>query len=545
MFKKFQDYWRKYQQERQAQVIVETDEQVLSTDKGRHQRQIEAWDISPTDPLLTYFLSSPGVVEIDKLNLTSPTLDVLRDKDYKLALPLVSQGELIGLINLGPRLSEQEYSTDDKNLLNNLATQAAPALRVAQLARQQQAEALQRERLAHELRVARIIQETLLPKEIPQPEGWSVAALWQPAQEVGGDFYDFFQLPDGRLGIIIADVTDKGVPAAMVMATTRSILRAVAERCIEPGLVLENVNNQLVPDIPTNMFVTCLYLILNLSTAEVVYANAGHNLPIHCTSEKVIECRVTGMPLGLMPDMKYEVKSLNMSSGDRLLLYSDGLSEAHNPDGEMFGIPRIRELLSDRSELEGEQLIDYLFRSLHEFTRPDWTQEDDVTFVTLERVLVNSGEKTSLDGGVRTLVEFELPSEPGNERQAAERVIMAVEPLGLSDTRQKKLETAVAEATMNAMEHGNQYDPQKPVSVKVSASTGALAVRIIDYGGKGEIPDSTIPDLDAKLAGEQSPRGWGLFLIQNMVDDMRITRDATHHMMELIINLKGEANGQS
>jgi serine phosphatase RsbU (regulator of sigma subunit)/anti-sigma regulatory factor (Ser/Thr protein kinase) len=545
MFKKFQDYWRKYQQERQAQVIVETDEQVLSTDKGRHQRQIEAWDISPTDPLLTYFLSSPGVVEIDKLNLTSPTLDVLRDKDYKLALPLVSQGELIGLINLGPRLSEQEYSTDDKNLLNNLATQAAPALRVAQLARQQQAEALQRERLAHELRVARIIQETLLPKEIPQPEGWSVAALWQPAQEVGGDFYDFFPLPDGRLGIIIADVTDKGVPAAMVMATTRSILRAVAERCIEPGLVLENVNNQLVPDIPTNMFVTCLYLILNLSTAEVVYANAGHNLPIHCTSEKVIECRVTGMPLGLMPDMKYEVKSLSMSSGDRLLLYSDGLSEAHNPDGEMFGIPRIRELLSDRSKLEGEQLIDYLFRSLHEFTRPDWTQEDDVTFVTLERVLVNSGEKTSLDGGVRTLVEFELPSEPGNERQAAERVIMAVEPLGLSDTRQKKLETAVAEATMNAMEHGNQYDPQKPVSVKVSASTGALAVRIIDYGGKGEIPDSTIPDLDAKLAGEQSPRGWGLFLIQNMVDDMRITRDATHHMMELIINLKGEANGQS
>jgi anti-sigma regulatory factor (Ser/Thr protein kinase) len=331
----------------------------------------------------------------------------------------------------------------------------------------------------------------------------------------------------------------------MLMATTRSILRAVAERCIEPGLVLENVNNQLVPDIPTNMFVTCLYLILNLSTAEVVYANAGHNLPIHCTSEKVIECRVTGMPLGLMPDMKYEVKSLSMSSGDRLLLYSDGLSEAHNPDGEMFGIPRIRELLSDRSKLEGEQLIDYLFRSLHEFTRPDWTQEDDVTFVTLERVLVNSGEKTSLDGGVRTLVEFELPSEPGNERQAAERVIMAVEPLGLSDTRQKKLETAVAEATMNAMEHGNQYDPQKPVSVKVSASTGALAVRIIDYGGKGEIPDSTIPDLDAKLAGEQSPRGWGLFLIQNMVDDMRITRDATHHMMELIINLKGEANGQS
>jgi serine phosphatase RsbU (regulator of sigma subunit)/anti-sigma regulatory factor (Ser/Thr protein kinase) len=544
MINKIQAYWRNYQQGRSAQASSEADELEVSTSEGRPQGQVLAWDIPANDPLLTYFLSSPAVVEIDKLNLASPTLEVLREQGYMLSLPLVSQGELIGLINLGSRLSEQEYSSDDKHLLNNLATQAAPALRVAQLARQQQAEARERERLAHELRIARVIQETLLPKEIPQPDGWGVAAYWQPAQEVGGDFYDFIQLSDGRLGIVIADVTDKGVPAAMVMATTRSILRAVAERCVEPGLVLENVNNQLVPDIPNNMFVTCLYIILNPSTAEVIYANAGHNLPIHCTSERVIECRVTGMPLGLMPDMKYEEKSLTMRSGERLLLYSDGLSEAHNPEGEMFGIPRIRELLSDQSALEDEQLIDYLFRELHAFTGPEWTQEDDVTFVTLEGVTVDSGEQTAEEEKFHTLVDFELPSEPGNERQAAEKVILAVEPLGLSSTNQKKLETAVAEATMNAMEHGNRYDPQKPVLVNVSASDGTLVVRITDQGGSGEIPDSTIPDLDAKLSGEQSPRGWGLFLIKNMVDDVRITSDASHHIMELIINLKGDANGR-
>lgn len=543
MVNKLQAYWRKYRSERRTPADVEVDELEATTTDRSHKGQVLAWEIPAHDPLLTYFLSSPGVVEIDKLNLSSPTLDELREQGYMLALPLVSQGELIGLVNLGPRLSEQEYSSDDKHLLNNLATQAAPALRVAQLARQQQAQARKQERLAHELRVARVIQETLLPKEIPQPPGWGVAAYWQPAQEVGGDFYDFIQLPDGRLGIVIADVTDKGVPAAMVMATTRSILRAVAESCIEPGLVLENVNNQLVPDIPNNMFVTCLYIVLNPSTAQVVYANAGHNLPIHCTPERVIECRVKGMPLGLMPDMNYEEKSLTMKAGERLLLYSDGLSEAHNPEGDMFGIPRIRNLLSDRTAFEDEQLIDYLFRQLHAFTGPDWTQEDDVTFVTLEGILADADERAAQGEAFRTLVDFKLPSEPGNERQAAEKVILAVEPLGIPATHQKKLETAVAEATMNAMEHGNQYDPDKPVQINVLASNETLVVRITDQGGNGDIPDSTVPDLDAKLSGEQSPRGWGLFLIKNMVDDMRITSDASHHIMELIINLKGDTNG--
>jgi hypothetical protein len=174
-------------------------------------------DIPPNDPLLAYITSAQGVIEVDKLNLDSPTLRSLRAEGVRLALPLVSQGELIGLINLGSRMSEQEYSSDDYRLLNTLSTQASPALRIAQLARQQLVEAQERERIENELRVARVIQQTLLPREIPQPTGWAVGAFWQPAREVSGDFYDFITLPDGRMGILVADVTDKGVPAAMVM----------------------------------------------------------------------------------------------------------------------------------------------------------------------------------------------------------------------------------------------------------------------------------------------------------------------------------------
>src|SRR5215211_2377891 len=236
-------------------------------------------EIASNDPIVAYFASASGVVEIDKLDLDSPALKAMKAAQIKVVVPLVSQGELIGLLNLGPRLSQQEYSADDRKLLNDLATQTAPAVQVAQLVRQQQQQAQERERIEQELRVARLIQQTLLPKHVPELGGWDVAAFYQPAREVGGDFYDFLEFEDGHLGIIVGDVTDKGVPAALVMATTRTMLRASAQRLDSPGEVLRQVNDVMVPDIPPNMFVTCLYAILNPRSGRMRYANAGQDLP--------------------------------------------------------------------------------------------------------------------------------------------------------------------------------------------------------------------------------------------------------------------------
>ena len=187
--------------------------------------QILPLDFAPNDPLSAYLLSAGGPVDLERLKLDSPALDSLREAGVKLVAPLAGQGELIGLLNLGPRRSEQEYTADDRKLLGDLATQAAPAVRVAQLVRQQQIEAQARERLEQELRVARVVQQTLLPKELPDLAGWQVAAYWQPAQAVSGDFYDFINLPDGNLGMVEADVTGKGVPAALVMASARHLAR--------------------------------------------------------------------------------------------------------------------------------------------------------------------------------------------------------------------------------------------------------------------------------------------------------------------------------
>jgi serine phosphatase RsbU (regulator of sigma subunit)/anti-sigma regulatory factor (Ser/Thr protein kinase) len=520
--------------------------------------------LNPEDPLHAYLLNASGVVEIDKLDLESSALGQLKHAGVKISVPLVSQGELIGVLNLGNRLSEQEYSTDDRRLLNTLATQAAPALRVAQLARQQQAEARQRERLEQELRVARIIQETLLPKELPALEGWQVAAHWQPARAVSGDFYDFITFPDGRLGIAAGDVTDKGVPAALVMATTRSILRSATERFSTPGQILGQANNLLCPDIPPNMFVTCLFIILDPSTGKMRIANAGHDLPILHTANGVVELNARGMPLGLFPNAPYDEIEATMSPGDSLLIYSDGLVEAHNPQREMFGFPRLRELMASlqrgSEESHGKELIPYLLKELADFTGPGWEQEDDVTFVIIDHNLdvpmpVPAGilqeeslamsesdrkEGTHQSETRQLLVEFELPSEPGNELLVMDKVLAAVQGIDLPELLRERLKTAVAEAAMNAIEHGNKYQEDLPVEVKVFASPASLAIQITDHGGGQAIPEPDLPDIDAKLAGLQSPRGWGLFLIRNMVDEMNVSTDDIHHTVELVFDIPGD-----
>jgi serine phosphatase RsbU (regulator of sigma subunit) len=344
-------------------------------------------EIAPDDPILAYLAEASGVVEVEKLDLDSPALQAMRAAEVKLVVPLVSQGELIGLLNLGPRLSQQEYSADDRKLLSDLSTQTAPAVRVAQLVRQQQQEAQERERIEQELRIARLIQQTLLPKTLPELPGYDVAAYYQPAREVGGDFYDFLELEDGRLGLVVGDVTDKGVPAALVMATTRTMLRASAQRLFSPGEVLRRVNDALVTDIPPNMFITCLYAILDIESGRLVYANAGHDLPYRRRagrSEGADELRARGMPLGLMPGMGYEEKEIVLERGESVLFYSDGLVEAHDTQREMFGFPRLQGLVGTHRS-GGSSLIGFLLSELSRFTGEDWEQEDDITLLTLRR----------------------------------------------------------------------------------------------------------------------------------------------------------------
>jgi len=245
---------------------------------------------------------------------------------------------------------------------------------------------IMRQAFEQELRVARRIQQALLPKDLPRPDGWELTAYYQPAREVGGDFYDFLELEDGRVGLVVGDATGHGVPAALVMANTQSVLRAVAQRGgSAPSQALAEANEVLYTYIPPSMFVTCFYAILDPESGSLTYANAGHNLP--CTRRLDglgDELRARGMPLGLMPGMGYEEKEAILEPGECILFYSDGLIEAHDPKGEMFGTIRLRDLLAEHPRV-GKDLTAFLVEELERFTGEEWEQEDDITLVTLRR----------------------------------------------------------------------------------------------------------------------------------------------------------------
>jgi len=243
----------------------------------------------------------------------------------------------------------------------------------------------ERERIEQELQVARRIQHASLPKEVPTVEGWQIAPYYQPAREVGGDFYDFHLLPEGRLGLVVGDATGKGVPAALVMSTTCGMLQLAAQASDSPSPrgVLEQVNEALLARIPSNMFVTCFYAVLDPKSGTISYANAGHDLPYLRRNGDAEELRASGMPLGLMPGMGYEEEETILQAGEAALLYSDGLVEAHGPEGDMFGFPRLRARVAEHG---GERSLgEFLMEELYSFVGEGWEQEDDITLLTLKR----------------------------------------------------------------------------------------------------------------------------------------------------------------
>jgi serine phosphatase RsbU (regulator of sigma subunit) len=246
---------------------------------------------------------------------------------------------------------------------------------------------LMRQSTEQELRLARSIQRASLPEEVPQLEGWQISPYYQPAREVGGNFYDFHFLTEGRVGLVVGDATGHGVPAALVMSTTCGMLQLAAQELgsSSPGEVLSRVNETLFTRIPSNMFVTCFYCILDPDRATLSYANAGHDLPyvLRGSSGDVEELRARGMPLGIMPGMGYEENEIVLEEGEAALFYSDGLVEAHDPMGEMFGFPRLRALVAEHGKVGS--LGDSLLEELYSFVGEGWKQEDDITLLTLRR----------------------------------------------------------------------------------------------------------------------------------------------------------------
>ena len=259
-----------------------------------------------------------------------------------------------------------------------------------------QHEMVERERLEREMQYAREIQKMFLPRRLPDLHGWDYEVLWRTARQVGGDFYDIFKLPNKRLGVIIADVADKGMPAALFMSMIRTLVRETVQQFDDPAKVLEYVNEIILPDAQKGMFVTMVYGVLCLETGEFKYANAGHNPPLllRLRSDELKLLERGGMALGVMDGYQIKGKTALLDHGDSLILYTDGITEAFSPGGQIYGEDRLFAAIQDVRKLapnepEGTSnlakiVLEMIDQSVSSFINSD-SLSDDQTLVVLSR----------------------------------------------------------------------------------------------------------------------------------------------------------------
>ena len=282
-----------------------------------------------------------------------------------LCVPLQVKGQVLGVVYVDNRLQAGIFTPDHLELLTAIASSAAIAIENARLYQV----AVEKGRLEQELQLARDVQASLLPRETPQLPGWEFVARWRPAREVAGDYYDFIPAGAERLGLVIADVTDKGMPAALFMALTRSIVRATMVGDSSPAEGIARANRLIHADSTRGMFVTLFYALLDPLARQITYVNAGHNPPLLCRAQtgQLTPLVRTGMALGVEPAASYEQRTLHLEPGDFILLYTDGVTDATDTHQRMFGMERLERVLLDHCVQPAAQVIAALERAVDDF----------------------------------------------------------------------------------------------------------------------------------------------------------------------------------
>jgi serine phosphatase RsbU (regulator of sigma subunit) len=307
-----------------------------------------------------------------------------------LCVPLHIRDVTIGVIYTDNRLKTGAFSQDDLDLLSAIASSAAIAIENARLYQV----AVEKGRMERELQVAYQVQAGLLPRSVPQLDGWEFAASWQPAREVAGDFYDFIPLVTGEIGLVIADVVDKGIPAALNMAFTRSVVRASLDGAPSPAEGIARANHLICADSTYGFFVTLFYAQLDPRSGVLSCVNAGHNPPLVCRQgeepglpgerSRLTKLIFNGMPLGVEPEATYEQNIVKLEQGDLMLFYTDGVTEAVNASGEYFDTGRLERFLISHCEDSAGEILSALEAELSAFVGPG-ERSDDVTMLAVRR----------------------------------------------------------------------------------------------------------------------------------------------------------------
>ena len=298
-----------------------------------------------------------------------------------IAVPLVIKAEHFGVLLLEEAQGARRFRTRRLEIINGVAQQMALAIQSDRL----QGEMVVRERLETEVNLARQIQRTFIPDKLPTYEGWELAGRWETARQVGGDFYDVIELPGNKVGLFIADVADKGMPAALFMALTRTLVRAAVLQTDSPARALRQVNDLLIPDTSQGMFVTAVYAVLDLDAHTFTYANAGHNPPLWIRRDGSLQPLTrTGIALGIIEDQDITERTIQIKPGETVLLYTDGITEAFAPSDEMYGEARLRETLRSAEAGSITGLLDEVQSSVKDFM-DSAALSDDMTLLAVKR----------------------------------------------------------------------------------------------------------------------------------------------------------------
>jgi sigma-B regulation protein RsbU (phosphoserine phosphatase) len=300
-------------------------------------------------------------------------------------VPLQVQDRVSGVVYVDNRLRAGIFSQNDLDLLSAIASSAAIAIENARLYRL----AVDKGRLERELQLASDVQASLLPHKIPEVPGWEFAACWLPARQVSGDYYDFVPGDGGQLGLVIGDVSDKGMPAALFMALTRSVVRASTIHAPSVADAITHANQLISADSGEGMFVTLFFGLLDAGTGDLTYVNAGHNAPLLCRAGgaeagSLIELRPTGIALGLAEDLPFEQRTVHLDPGDLLVLYTDGVTDATGAGPERFGVGRLHRVIREQREASAAGFLEMLKDAIREFTGSA-PQFDDIAIVIAKR----------------------------------------------------------------------------------------------------------------------------------------------------------------
>lgn len=299
-----------------------------------------------------------------------------------LCVPLKIKDKLTGVIYVDNRLHAGIFTPADMELLTYIASSAAIAIENARLYEV----AIEKGRLEQELQTARKVQAGLLPREIPKITGWDFDAFWQPAREVGGDYYDFIPLGGERLGLVIADVTDKGMPAALFMASTKNIIRASAGSCDKISEEIAKANRLIEVESNDRMFVSLVYACLDLASGTMTYVNAGHNPPLYYSARKkeIFQLERTGMWLGVDPNNQFTQQEITLGQNDLVLFYTDGVPDAINMEEVEFGMSRLENVLLKCTLLSSDKIRQAILKEISEFISPA-EPFDDITLMVIKR----------------------------------------------------------------------------------------------------------------------------------------------------------------